>query len=82
MSREWSEQNGKAGVAGIYTRTLPGVFKKDKGLIMEKFIAVTGHHRKHGIRLLGQSTDGGSQAYGVKGLRIYNEAVHDAVILV
>ena len=31
--------------------------KKDNSRVLEKFIAVTGHHRKHGIRLLGQSGD-------------------------
>ena len=31
--------------------------KKDNSRVFEKFIAVTGHHRKHGIRLLGQSGD-------------------------
>ena len=28
--------------------------KKDKSRILDEFIAVTGQHRKHGIRLLGQ----------------------------
>ncbi len=28
--------------------------KKDKSRILDEFIAITGHHRKHGIRLLGQ----------------------------
>ena len=28
--------------------------KRDKSRIPDEFIAVTGHHRKHGIRLLGQ----------------------------
>ena len=31
---------------------------KDKRRILEEFITVTGHHRKHGIRLLAQSEDG------------------------
>ena len=31
--------------------------KKDKSRILDEFIAVTGHHRKHGIRLLGQLDD-------------------------
>ena len=26
--------------------------KKDKGRILDEFTAITGHHRKHGIRLL------------------------------
>ena len=29
--------------------------KKEKGRILDEFIAVTGNHCKHGIRLLGQS---------------------------
>ena len=31
--------------------------RKEKSRILDEFIAVTGHHRKHGIRLLGQSGD-------------------------
>ena len=31
--------------------------KREKSRILDEFIAVTGHHRKHGIRLLGQSGD-------------------------
>ena len=26
--------------------------KKDKGRILDEFMAITGHHRKHGVRLL------------------------------
>ena len=29
--------------------------KKDKSRILDEFVAVTGHHRKHGIRLLAAS---------------------------
>ena len=32
-----------------------GSSRKDKGRILDEFITVTGHHRKHGIRLLGRS---------------------------
>ena len=35
--------------------------KEDKGRILDEFIAVTGHHRKHGIRLLGQTGDAGGK---------------------
>ena len=35
--------------------------KREKSRILHEFIAVTGHHRKHGIRLLGQSSDDGEQ---------------------
>ena len=57
--------------------------KKDKGRILDEFIAVTGHHRKHGIRLLGQSGDDGEQQPAAKrSRRIYDEAVRQAVIVV
>ena len=55
--------------------------KKDKGRILDEFIAVTGHHRKHGIRLLGQTGDAGGKMSMIKGRRIYDEAVREAVIL-
>ena len=59
-----------------------GSSKKDKSRILDEFIAVTGHHRKHGIRLLEQPGDSGGQMPGVKGRRIYDEEVREAVILV
>ena len=40
--------------------------KREKSRILDEFIAVTGHHRKHGIRLLGQSGDDGEQPAGGK----------------
>ena len=56
--------------------------KKDKSSILDEFIAVTGHHRKHGIRLLGQSGNAGEQDREVKSQRIYDEAVRKAVVVV
>ena len=56
--------------------------RKDKSRIRDEFIAVTGHHLKHGIRLLGQSGDTDDKVPEVKGRRIYDEAVRAAVILV
>ena len=57
--------------------------KKDKSRILDEFIAVTGHHRKHGIRLLGQSGNDWEQQPAVKrSRRIYDEAVGEALIVV
>ena len=57
--------------------------KREKSRILDEFIAVTGHHRKHGIRLLGQSGDDGEQQPAVKkGRRIYDESVRQALIVV
>ena len=54
--------------------------KKDKGRIPDEFTAITGHHRKHGIRLLSQPV--GEEEKQAVGRRIYDEAVREAVIVV
>ena len=41
--------------------------RKDKSKILDEFIAVTGYHRKHGIRLLAQSAEGSTGTGAVKG---------------
>ena len=56
--------------------------KKDKGRVLDEFIAVTGHHRKHGIRLLRQSGNAGEKPSMIKGRRIYHQAVREAVITI
>ena len=56
--------------------------KKDKSRILDEFIAVTGHHRKHGMRLLGKLDDDEDTAHSVRGRRIYEEAVREAVIVI
>ncbi len=56
--------------------------KKDKTRILDEFIAVTGHHRKHGIRLLGQLDYHKDTTHSVRGRRIYDEAVREAVIVI
>ncbi len=56
--------------------------KKDKSRILDEFIAVTGHHRKHGIRMLGKLDDHTDTTHSVRGRRIYDEAVREAVIVI
>ena len=56
--------------------------KKDKSRILDEFIAVTGHHRKHGIRLLGKPDDDEDATRSARGRRIYDEAVRAAVIVI
>ncbi len=56
--------------------------KKDKSRILDEFIAVTGHHRKHGIRLVGKLDDREDTPRLVKRRRIYDEAVREAVIVI
>ena len=56
--------------------------KKDKSRILDEFIAVTGHHRKHGIRLLGQLDEDDEVPRQARGQRIYDEAVSEVVIVI
>ena len=56
--------------------------KKDKSRILDECIAVTGHHRKHGIKLLGKRGDDGDTSHPVRSRRIYDEAVSEAVIVI
>ena len=59
--------------------------KKEKGRILDEFMAFTGHHRKHGIRLLAQTSYDVGKSPIVKGrriYRIYDEAVREAVIVI
>ena len=55
---------------------------KDNSRILDEFIAVTGHHRKHGIRLLGKPDDDEGTAHSVLGRRIDDEALRAAVIVI
>ena len=57
-------------------------FKKDKSRILDEFIAVTGHHRKHGIRLLGKLDDDEGTPRPARGRRIYDDAVGEALMVV
>ena len=56
--------------------------KMEKTRILDELAAVVGCHRKHAIRLLGLSADGGAEPTVAKGRRIYDEAVREALIIV
>ena len=56
--------------------------KMEKTQILNQFIAVSGYHRKHAIRLLrGKSNDNNDSCKIVKSRRIYDEAVKEALII-
>src|SRR5687767_4070436 len=50
-----------------------------KGRILDEFVALTGYHRKHAIRLLATPRAGRDQAAGRE--RIYTVAVREALIV-
>ena len=49
--------------------------------MLDEFVAMTGCHRKHAVRLLGQVEDASTRAVP-RGRRIYDEAVREALTLV
>ena len=54
--------------------------RTERGRILDEFVAVTGHHRKHAMRLL----RGGKAAHDRRGQRrgrVYDAAVHEALIV-
>ena len=55
--------------------------KRDKTRMLDEFVALTGCHRKHAVRLLGQS-DEHVEREVPKGRRIYDEAVRQALVVV
>lgn len=65
-----------AAVVNRYARS----DRTERGRILDEFVAVTGHHRKHAMRLL----RGGKAARDRQGQRrgrIYDAAVHEALIV-
>jgi hypothetical protein len=49
----------------------------DRGRILDEFVAVTGYHRKHAIRVL---SDAPSESPKASRTRLYDEAVRQALI--
>ena len=55
--------------------------KRDKSRMLDEFVALTGCHRKHAVRLLGHDEEEVKRPPS-KGRRIYDEAVRQALIVV
>ncbi len=56
--------------------------KLEKTRILDEFVAVTGSHRKHAIRLLRFDESSNGKSEKMQGRKIYDEAVHEALIVV
>ena len=52
--------------------------RKDKSRILDEFISITGHHRKHGIRLPGKTDAVGEKPPTFNDKRTYDETVREA----
>ncbi|MFH0985651.1 MAG: transposase, partial [Candidatus Omnitrophota bacterium] len=55
--------------------------KSEKSNILNEFTVLSGHHRKHAIRLFRKSVINGSQPMNMIRDRIYDEAVKEALIV-
>ena len=53
----------------------------EKGRILDEFVAVTGYHRKHAMRLVRCDPDGRQTAGRRNRSRIYQDVERDALIL-
>ncbi len=59
-----------------------GSQKMDKKRILDEFVAITGYHRKHAVRLIGRShCRTSTPVHAVGSRRIYDEAVKEALIV-
>ncbi len=56
--------------------------KKEKKRMLDEFIAVAGYHRKHAVRLLGNRDQAEEPNKPITTLRIYGEAVKEALIII
>ncbi len=66
-----------AALAGRYATSS----RKERGLILDEFAAVSGLHRKHAMRLLRAGQPGGRSGPRA-GRRVYGEAVREALIVI
>ena len=55
--------------------------RADRGRMLDEFAALTGHHRKHAMRLLRAGASGGRSGPR-RGCRVYDEATREALIVV
>jgi hypothetical protein len=61
------------------SRRYSEVRRIERGRILDEFVAVTGYHRKHAMRVLREERTGSRQ--GLRpGRRVYGEAVREAII--
>ncbi len=55
--------------------------RQERGRILDEFVAVTGYHRKHSIRLLNSAAGSASTSARRVRLAVYDEAVREALVV-
>lgn len=81
MGKRISSQTRKELLDGMQRRYRESS-KMDKARILDEFIALTGYHRKHGVRLLRQAYETEIQPVKdclVRSRRVYEKAVKEAL---
>ena len=74
------EMLAKSELIGIVRERYLGANKKDKTRILDELVAVTGHHRKHAVRLLSEPIVAIAPKAIFVGRKIYHDAVKDVLV--
>ena len=81
MVKEISK-NTRNELIGTLKQRYAKASKEEKTRILDEFIALSGYHRKHGVRLLGNREQTEEPNKPIATLRIYGEAAKEALIIV
>jgi hypothetical protein len=73
------EMQAKAELVGIVRERYLCASRKDKSRILDEFVAVTGNHRKHAVRLLSKPILNSVPHAGFVGRKIYHDAVREVI---
>ena len=74
------EMLAKSELVGFIRERYLGANKKEKTQILDELVAVTGHHRKHAVRLLLEPILVTTSKTIFVGRKIYNDAVKDVLV--
>ncbi len=74
------EMQAKAELVGVIRERYVCASRKDKSRILDEFVAVTGHHRKHAVRLLSEPIFNPVSPAVFVGRKIYHDAVREVIV--
>lgn len=74
------EMQAKAELVGVIRERYLCASRKDKSRILDEFVAVTGHHRKHAVRLLSEPILNPVSRVVFVGRKIYHDAVREVIV--
>ena len=74
------EMQAKGAVVDSIRSRYYGARKRDKSLILDEFVAITGHQRKYALRLLAAIQDSTAATSVVLGRKVYATAVTEVLV--